>query len=75
MVTMRESTVEAKFFRYDEFEAGMIVTGKIQDIDPAGWVHISLAPHLFGVITPQHQECFSSRNQNWNTAGFSERAK
>ena len=24
LVTMRESTVEAEFFRYDEFEAGQI---------------------------------------------------
>ena len=55
LVTMRESTVEAEFFRYDEFEAGQIVTGKIQEVDAAGWVHVSLAPNLFGVLTTYHQ--------------------
>ena len=52
---MRESTVEAEFFRYDEFEAGQKVTGKVQQIDASGWVHVSLAPNLFGVINTFHQ--------------------
>ena len=55
LMTMRESVVEAKFFRYDEFTAGQIVDVKVTEIEEkSGWLQASLAPHLHAVITKQH---------------------
>ena len=55
LVSMKESIVEAKYFRYDEFTAGQIVSGKIQEVNEGGWVQVSLAPNLNAIIPKAHQ--------------------
>ena len=54
LLTMRESVVEAEFFRYDSFSPTQIVKAKVVSVNEAGWVNVSLAPHLFGTISPNH---------------------
>ena len=55
LVSMKESIVEAKYFRYDEFSAGQIVSGKIQEVNEGGWIIVSLAPNLNAIIPKAHQ--------------------
>ena len=54
LMTMRESVVEAEFFRYDSFFPTQIVKTKVVSVNDAGWVNVSLSPHLFGTISPNH---------------------